>query len=370
MVRSISENVRQTIHNIQPYIPGKPISDVQRELGLTDVIKMASNENPLGPSPMAQEAIIEAVKDLHRYPDGGQLSLKKDLEEYHHISEGMLIVGNGSDEIIKLACETFLEPGDEIIVPAPSFSEYKFAATLMSANTVEIRLGNNFEYDLDDFKQAITPKTKIIFLCSPNNPTGTYIRQSDMQSFLDSIPKDILVIIDEAYSGFVDATDYAEGLDFIKRGYSVAVMRTFSKMYALAALRIGYMIANKEIIQFINRAREPFNVNHLAQVGAMAALQDQGFVRESVQVNYKGKHQLYRAFEQMGLSYIPTQANFLIVDVGIDSAQVFQAMLRKGVIIRDGGFFGLPTFIRVSVGLPEENETFIQALQTVLQELR
>lgn len=370
MSDSILEHVRPSLHDLKPYIPGKPIADVQRELGLADVIKLASNENPIGPSKKAQAAIQAALTELNRYPDGGQLVLKSNLASFHNVGEDMLLIGNGSDEIISFFCTTFVEPGDEIVVPSPSFSEYKFAASLMAGRTVEVPLGENFEYNLEDFKQAITDRTRIVFLCSPNNPTGTYIRQADLERFLQEIPRDILVIIDEAYNEYVEADDYAQGLELFRKGYNVAVMRTFSKLYALASLRIGYTIAKPEIISYVNRVREPFNVNHLAQVAAVAALHDEEHVAESRKVNSQGKRMLYEGFEKMGLRYIPTETNFVLVDTGVDSKALFQALLRKGVIVRDGGFFGLPTWIRVSFGLPEENSRFLTALQETLQDMK
>lgn len=370
MSDSILKHVRPSLHELQPYIPGKPIADVQRELGIDDIIKLASNENPVGPSKKAQAAVQEALLDLHRYPDGGQLVLKSELASYFGVADDMLLVGNGSDEVISLFCTTFLQPGDEIVVPSPSFSEYRFASTLMAGKTVEVPLREGFEYDLNDFADAITDRTRIVFLCSPNNPTGTYIAQADMESFLKRISPEILVVIDEAYNEYAEAPDYAQGLDLLKKGYNVAVMRTFSKLFALAALRIGYAIAKPEIISYVNRVREPFNVNHLAQVAAVAALHDKEHIEVSRKVNSQGKQALYEGFQRLGLSYTPTETNFILVDTGVDSKELFQALLKKGVIVRDGRFFGLPTWIRVSIGLPEENERFLRELEAALQELK
>ncbi|GAX91069.1 histidinol-phosphate transaminase [Effusibacillus lacus] len=369
MSNSIVKHVRASLHDLKPYIPGKPIADVQRELGLDDVIKLASNENPVGPSPKAQAAIQAALTDLHRYPDGGQVVLKSELAKHLGVSEDMFLIGNGSDEVISFLCATFVEPGEEIVVPSPSFSEYKFASTVMAGKTVEVPLREGFEYNLDDFAEAITEHTRIVFLCSPNNPTGTYIRHSDLEKFLEKIPSDILVVIDEAYNEYVEAPDYAQGLEFLKQGYNVAVMRTFSKLYALASLRVGYTIAKSEIVSFVNRVREPFNVNHLAQVAAIAALHDEEHIALSRRVNSEGKQALYKGFSSLGLRYIPTETNFILVDTGVNSKELFQSLLKKGVIIRDGGFFGLPTWIRVSIGLPEENERFLAALKESVSEL-
>ncbi|MFC4769833.1 histidinol-phosphate transaminase [Effusibacillus consociatus] len=370
MTDTILKHVRPSLHDLKPYIPGKPIADVQRELGIDNIIKLASNENPAGPSKRAQEAIQQSLFDLHRYPDGGQVVLKSELAAYHNVSEDMLLIGNGSDEVISFFCTTFLEPGDEIVVPSPSFSEYKFASTLMAGRTVEVPLGEGFEYDLNDFANAVTDRTRIVFLCSPNNPTGTYIRQSDLEAFLQRISPEILVVIDEAYNEYVEAPDYAQGLDLLKKGYNVAVMRTFSKLFGLAALRVGYTITKPEIVNYVNRVREPFNVNHLAQVAAVAALHDEEHIEVSRKVNSEGKQALYEGFRRLGMKYIPTETNFILVDTGVDSKELFQALLRKGVIIRDGGFFGLPTWIRVTIGLPEENTRFLAALEESVKEMK
>ncbi|BCJ88472.1 histidinol-phosphate transaminase [Effusibacillus dendaii] len=370
MSKDVLKFVRPSLHGLKPYIPGKPIAEVQKEFGLTEVVKLASNENPIGPSKHAQQAIQAALGDLHRYPDGGQLELKHELAKFYNISEDMIIVGNGSDEVITLFCTTFLEPGDEIIVPSPTFSEYMFGSTLMAGKTVEVPLREGFAYDLADFAKAITDRTRMIFLCVPNNPTGTYIKHAELESFLQNISPDILVVLDEAYNEYVESEDCAQGLEFLRKGYNVAVMRTFSKLYALAALRIGYTMAKPEVIGFVNRVREPFNVNHLAQVGAIAALHDKEHTESSRRVNSQGKRVLYEGFTKLGLRYIPTEANFILVNAGVDSMQLFQSLLKEGVIVRAGSFFGLPSWIRVSIGLPEENERLLQALAVSLQELK
>lgn len=367
MGREILQNVRNTLERIKPYSPGKPIAEVQREYHLTDVIKLASNENPLGPSPKAQQAIREALEDLHRYPDGGQTLLKKALAQRFSLQEDMILVGNGSDELITMICQTFLETGDEVIVPSPSFSEYDFGTLLMGANVVPVALKNGFAYDLDQFLQVVSEKTKIIFLCSPNNPTGTYISREALRRFLDHLPKGILVILDEAYNEYVEAEDYAQGIDFLREGYSLIVMRTFSKIYGLAALRIGYAFGPAAILNYVNRTREPFNVNHLAQVAALAALTDDEHLADSRRLNREGKQQLYAGFERLNLPYIPSETNFILFDTKTDAHQVYEALLKKGVIVRDGGIFGLPSYIRVSIGTKKQNERFLRSLADVLE---
>ncbi|GIM47399.1 histidinol-phosphate aminotransferase [Collibacillus ludicampi] len=370
MSQEILKNVRGTLERIKPYSPGKPIAEVQREYALTDVIKLASNENPIGASHKAQEAIREALSELHLYPDGGQTLLKQALAKRFSVSEDMIVIGNGSDEVITFICQTFLEPGDEVVVPTPSFSEYDFGTILMGANVVPVPLNSDFSYDLNSFLDAITEKTKIVFLCSPNNPTGTYIRKQEFRQFIENLPPHVLVIVDEAYNEYVEASDYAQGLDFLKEGFNIVVMRTFSKLFGLAALRVGYAIGPADIIGYISRTREPFNVNHLAQVAALAALEDVEHMKESLRVNREGKQQIYEGLAALNLSYIPTETNFILFDTKVDAKQVFQSLLKKGVIVRDGGIFGLPTYIRVSIGTAEQNERFLRELAEVLAELK
>ncbi|TCP54704.1 histidinol phosphate aminotransferase [Tumebacillus sp. BK434] len=369
MSQEILNNVRKNLFAIKPYSPGKPISDVKREFGLTDVTKLASNENPLGPSPKAQAAILAAVANVNRYPDGGAVSLKEALSANTGIPTEQILVGNGSDDLIKLTSETFLHPGDEIVVPSPSFSQYWFGAQLMDAKTVAVPLTAGFEYDLEAMLNAVTEKTKILYLCSPNNPTGTYLREADLQRFLDRVPSRVLVILDEAYNEYVTEGDTAQGIDFLKRGYNVLVMRTFSKMYALAGLRLGYVLGRSEVLDAINRTREPFNVNMLAQVAAVAALDDAEHVEASRQLNRAGFAQLQAGLGQLGYDVVPTQGNFLIFDTRLDDNKLFDALLREGVITRSGTALGIPGYLRVSIGLPEENERFLAAFEKVVSSL-
>jgi histidinol-phosphate aminotransferase len=239
MTRTILDNVRPTLHGMTPYVPGKPISEVQKEFGLTDIVKLASNENPLGPSPFALKAIQQALPELHRYPDGNSQILKEVLAAVHQVDMQAVLVGNGSDEVIKLVAETFLEPGDEVVMPTPSISENWYAAQLMAAKPVPVPLNEDFSYDLEAVLAAVTARTKLVFLCTPNNPTGTYIREPELAAFLERLPGHVLVMLDEAYHEYVEANDAADGISLLKQGYPVAVMRTFSKLYGLAGLRVG-----------------------------------------------------------------------------------------------------------------------------------
>ncbi|MDN5347248.1 MAG: histidinol-phosphate aminotransferase [Clostridia bacterium] len=357
---------REAILEIKPYVPGKPIEEVQRELGIQDVIKMASNENPLGPSPDAVLALREAVERVHLYPDGNCYYLKEALAARYGVSAENIIIGNGTDEILKLLAEAYINPGDEIVVADPTFSEYEFAAQVMAGRAVKVPC-QNFRHDLKAMAAAITPRTRLVFVCNPNNPTGTIVSQKEVASFLDKVPPEVIVVFDEAYSEYVTAEDYPDTLAYIKEGRpNVIVLHTFSKIYGLAGLRVGYGLAAPEIIRAVNRVREPFNVNLLAQVAALAALKDEFHVAKSQEVNARGKEFLYGAFSALGLKFVPTEANFIFVDVGRDSREIFQKLLRKGVIVRTGDIFGYPNYLRITIGTRRQNERLIQSLKEIL----
>lgn len=358
---------REEILAIKPYVPGKPIEEVQRELGISDVIKLASNENPLGPSPRAIEAVEEVLGNVHMYPDGSCYKLKKEIAEKYGIEPGNIFTGNGSDESIKAIAEAYLNGGEEVISPAPSFSEYDFAAKVMGGKTVYSYLDGGFRQDLQDMLGKITSRTKIIFICNPNNPTGTIVRGGEIEEFLEQVPKSVLVVFDEAYREYVTDPQYMDTVDLVKQGApNVLVLRTFSKIYGLAGLRVGYAIGHKNIISSLERVREPFNVNILAQAAGVRAINDNDHVKASRELNEAGKKYLYEEFEKFGLKYTPTQANFIWVDTGKNCKELFNQLLLRGVIVRTGDIFGYDTHIRVTVGLPEQNEKFITALKQVL----
>lgn len=357
---------REAILKIKPYVPGKPIEEVQRELGIKDVIKLASNENPLGPSPDAVLALREAVERIHFYPDGTCYYLKEALAEKLGLTPDNLIIGNGTDEILKLLAEAFVNPGEEIVVADPTFSEYEFAAQVMGGVAVKVPC-RDFRHDLTAMAEAITLRTRLVFICNPNNPTGTIVEQNELDAFLGKVPANVLVVIDEAYNEYVTSPAYPDSLAYIRSGRpNVIVLRTFSKIYGLAGLRVGYGISQPEIIQALNRVREPFNVNFLAQVAATAALKDEIHVQKSREVNREGKEFLYQELEALGLKFIPTEANFIFVDIGRDSREVFSQLLRKGVIVRTGDIFGYPTFLRITIGTLRQNQRLIAALREVL----
>ncbi len=359
---------RPAIFTLKPYVPGKPIEEVEREFGITGVIKLASNENPLGPSPAVTEALRAAIPHVFNYPDSNCFYLKKELASLHNLSEDQFIIGNGTDEILKMIGEAFLNPEDEVIHAWPSFSEYIFVSKLMGAKPIAVPLDRDFKHDLEKIAQNIKKNTKIIFLCNPNNPTGTILTKEEVRKFLEIIPPEILVVVDEAYYEYVNDPSYTSGVELINNK-RVIVLRTFSKIYGLAGLRIGYGIANREIISMLNRVREPFNVNLLSQEAAVAALRDEAHLRQSKEIILEGKAYLYQAFERLNLEYIPSEANFIFVDLKMDSKVVFKALLREGVIVRTGDIFDHPTYIRVTIGTPDQNKRFITSLEKILREL-
>ncbi|AYC28457.1 histidinol-phosphate transaminase [Paenisporosarcina cavernae] len=370
MENRIETSVRKELATMQSYSPGKPIWELQKEYGIEEVIKLSSNENALGASPAAKDAIAQYVASIHRYPDAHTSLLRDAISSVYDVERDNIIIGNGADEIIKLISETFLTSGDEVIVPTPSFSEYDFGANLMGATVVKVPLTETFEYDLTAVKKAITEKTKLIYLCSPNNPTGTYITREALETFLEDLPTNVLVVLDGAYAQYADANDFTDGIDLIGNKQPVIVIQTFSKVYGLAGLRVGFGIASNEIIQYLHKVREPFNVNSLAQAAAVAALEDEEHLNASKQLVVEGRKELYQAFEQLGLSYTESMANFVFVNVGVDATDVYEKLLRKGIIVRNGSVWNLLTHLRVTIGTPEENLRFIKALGECLEEVR
>lgn len=366
MSDKIEVKERKALHNIHPYTPGKPIWELQNELGLTRVIKLASNENPLGPSPKALEAINRSIADINRYPDAITLNLRQVIATKYDMKPEQFIITNGGDELIKLVCEAYLEPGDEIIVLSPSFSEYEFGGHLMGASIISVPLGEQFTFDIDAIVNAVTERTKILCICSPNNPTGTYLSKSVLHHLLDFLPKHILVLFDSAYSQYATAADYTNGLEFVRDGYPIVVLQTFSKIFGLAGLRVGFGAASEKIIQHILKVKEPFNVNALAQSAAAAALNDEDHVSSSFLSNRQGREQLYQAFKRLGLPYTESMSNFILVELGKNAKSIYEQLLNKGIIVRYGGTWQLPNHIRISVGTSEENEVFIQELTEIM----
>lgn len=353
------------IQKIEPYTPGKPLEELEREYGITDSVKLASNENPIGPSPLAVEAIRRAAAGLHRYPDGAAHDLTAALSDHLGVAKACILLGNGSDEIIGLLTRALLEPGDEAIIPCPSFLMYDIMVRAAGATPIFVPL-TDLEIDLEAILARVTEKTRMVFLCNPNNPTGTTLTREAMTRFLDRVPPNLAVVVDEAYMEFVRDPDWASGIEFPLRDPAVVTLRTFSKAYGLAGLRIGYGVMDREIAELLNRIRPPFNSSSLAQAGAEAALRDRAFLEKTIATVHMGLDFLYDALSREGIRYFPSQANFFLIDVGQSADTVFDRMLREGIIVRSMSAYGYPEYIRINAGLAEENRRFVRALVKVL----
>jgi len=358
--------VPANILKISPYVPGKPIEELERELGISQSIKLASNENPLGPSPMALQAIQAMLAKLHRYPDGSGHAFIQALARHLDCPTEAIVMGNGSDDIIALLATTLLKPGDRAVMPQPSFLMYEIAVRAVGAEPVFVPL-KDLAIDLDGMGRAVDADTRLVFLCNPNNPTGTTISDEAFRRFLLDLPPRVVIVVDEAYIEFVRDPDCLQSHSYWSSGHPIVTLRTFSKLYGLAGLRVGYGVMPVELAGYLNRIRQPFNVNSLAQVAARAALGDQDFVQCTLQVVHEGLAYLFNALKHMGVHAFPTQSNFFLIDVGDDAEAIFQDMLRQGVIVRSMKGYGYPRYIRVNVGTKDENERFIKALRVVLK---
>ncbi|MEW6557475.1 MAG: histidinol-phosphate transaminase [Elusimicrobiota bacterium] len=360
--------VRKNILDFQPYIPGKPIDDVKREFALKKVVKLASNENPLGSSPKAVSAIKKMLNKINIYPDGYCFDLRKKIAKIYDVSKNQIVFGSGVDEIIELVGKTFLNPEDEIVVSEHAFIRYKMAGDLMGCKVVSIPM-KDYKHDLEAMANAVTEKTKIVFIANPNNPTGTYNTKDEFKNYfskLSTLNSQLLTFIDEAYSEYVDKKDYPSGIDYFKQGLNIIFTRTFSKIYGLAGLRIGYGIGPSEIISYIERIRPPFNVSSVAQDGAIAALDDKQHLKKSKSLILQQRKFLCSEFGKMKLGYIPSVANFVLLDVRQDGRIVFEKLLRRGIIVRAMEEYGFRNFIRVTIGTPSENKKFLQELKYVI----
>jgi len=354
------------ITSIKPYVPGKPVEELERELGIKGSVKLASNENPLGPSGKAMQVLKDFVQapnpsmSLNRYPDGSGYYLTKALSDKLKVGEEEIILGNGSNELLDIAVRTFIRPGDEAVMAHPSFVVYSMSVQAQGGTPVRVPL-KNYAHDLDAMAGAITTKTKIIFIANPNNPTGTINKRDEFDRMMKKIPDGMLIVLDEAYYEYVTDPDYADSMKHFRDGRDLLILRTFSKIYGLAGLRIGYGIANKDIVVEMNKLRPPFNTSSLAQKAALGALQDTEHIASSRAVNEQGKKYLYNELDALGLKYVPTEANFIYMPLEHDSAELYKKLLREGVIVRPMG----PAEIRVTIGLPDENRRFIEALKKV-----
>jgi histidinol-phosphate aminotransferase len=360
--------VRENIQKLSPYIAGKPIEETKREFNLKEVIKLASNENPLGASPKAVAAIKKAASGVNRYPDSNSFYLKKKLASAFKLEPENFVLGNGSDELIDIVIKTFVNEDETILTSQRTFLEYEIISKVNNRKAITLPL-KGFKFDLEAIKKKIDSKTKLVFIANPNNPTGTYVNKPELEKFLKGLPKNVIVVLDEAYDTFIDVKDYPRGVDYIKKD-NLIVLQTFSKAYGLSGLRIGCAICAEHLSVFMEKTRQPFNVNLLAQAGALAALDDKQFLKKTRDLTLKGKKYLYQAFGKMGLSYVPSAANFILLDVKQDCRVIFKDLLKLGVIVRDMKQYGLDTFIRVTIGLPAENAKFIKALKIVLSKKR
>jgi len=354
--------VHPDIASLVPYLPGKPIDELERELGIPRAVKLASNENPLGPSPKALAVLAEAAGTLNRYPDGGAHRLRAALADRYKVAADQVILGNGSDEIIGLLVRAFLTPGDEAVMADQTFVIYKMEVTAAHGASVVVPLKNG-RHDLPAMAEAVTPRTRLLFVCNPNNPTGTMVTAAEADELMARVPEDVIMVFDEAYYEYVQSREFPDSLRYVKQGRNAVVLRTFSKIYGLAGLRIGYGLTTREITGYLNRIRPPFNANSLAQKAALAALEDEEHVAQSRAMNQTEMARVRSGLVALGFQPLPSEANFLYFDVGRDGRTVFDALLREGVIIRhiEG------PMLRVTIGLPEENTRLLDALKAVLR---
>jgi histidinol-phosphate aminotransferase len=354
--------VKPWIQKLDPYVPGKPIEELERELGIPNAVKLASNENPLGPSPRAVEAIWNAADKMHRYPDGGCFRLRLALAERLAVAPEQLVFGAGCDEILELLAKCFLGPSDEVVFAWPSFAMYPIVVQGMGATSVRVPLGDDFVHDLVRMREAITTRTRLVIICNPNNPTGTSLSAVAFDKFVTSLPDSAVLVVDEAYFEYVRRSDFPDALGWVRRRAGTCVLRTFSKIYGLAGLRIGYGIADRELAGYLQRARHPFNVNALAEVAALAALDDHEHVARVREANAAGLEFLTRELARLGHETWPSEANFVLASA---PEGTYEKLLREGVIVRPMGGFGLPNHIRITIGTAEENERLVKALERV-----
>ncbi len=358
--------MRKYLYSIASYKPGKPVEELQRELGISRIIKLASNENPFPPSPLVRRRICEAASRINRYPESSVFYLRKRLAEEFSVDENEIIFGNGSDELIVFAVRSLVSPGDEVLTATPTFLIYKIASMVEGISIREIPM-KDFRYDLKAIASAVSSNTKLIFIANPDNPTGSYVGRSEVEAFLASLPSDIFVFFDEAYFEFArELDDWPDTLSYVREKRNVIVSRTFSKYYGLAGLRIGYGFARRDIVEIMNKVREPFNVNSLAQVAALAALDSKPYYEKLFRIFKKEKMFLENALKKLRIEFLPSVTNFLLVKIGSNASELVDTMLKRGIIVRHMKAWGMPEFIRVTVGQPGENRRFIKELKRFL----
>lgn len=351
--------------SLQPYVPGKPLSELERELGISGSIKLASNENPLGPSPQVRAALEAQISDLSRYPDGGAYELRRALAVHHGVDAACVTVGNGSNDVLDMVARVFLWSGRESLFSQYAFAVYPISSMAVGA-TLRIVPAVDYGHDLVAMRAMATERTGVVWIANPNNPTGTHLGKSALRQFIESLPPQLIVVVDEAYFEYANDDDFPDASQWLGDFPNLIVTRTFSKAYGLAALRVGYGLSHPDIADLLNRVRQPFNVDSFAQAAALAALEDQDHLRRSVEVNEQGMRQLVAGIERLGLEYIPSAGNFLTIDLGRAAGPVDQALLRLGVVTRPVANYGLLNHLRVSIGLADENSRFLTALEQVL----
>jgi len=369
--RSIAQLATPGVQTLRPYAPGKPLTELEREYGIVNAVKLASNENPLGPSPRVLEALRSGFDELARYPDGNGFELKTALAQRYGVDPAAITLGNGSNDVLELVARAFLLPGSSAVFSAHAFAVYPLVTQAIGAraNVAAAHDGSDgprYSHDLDAMLRAIDADTRVIFIANPNNPTGTWLDRAVLRAFVEAVPGHIIVVIDEAYFEYVSEPDYPDTTMWLADFPNLLVTRTFSKAYGLASLRVGYGISQGGLADVLNRVRQPFNVNSFAQLGAVAALGDEVHLHESVRTNQDGMRQLVDGVQALNLPYIPSVGNFLCVDVGRDPGDVYEALLHEGVIVRPVDNYAMPGHLRISIGLQEENQRFLQALDKVL----
>ena len=352
------------VRDIAPYQPGKPIAELEREYGIGDAIKLASNENPLGPSPRAIAAARQALPAIERYPDGGGYALKQALAQRLGVTAGQITLGNGSNDVLELVARAFAGPGTEVVYSAHAFAVYELVARAVGAQPVVVP-ARHYAHDLVAMRAAISARTRLVYLANPNNPTGTWFDATALTEFLSDLPPHVLVVLDEAYFEYVTEREYPNGVEWVARHPQLVVARTFSKVYGLAGLRIGYAVSADGVAGYLNRVRQPFNVNSIALAAAQAALADDEHVARSVALNNSGRDQLITGATALGFGYLPSVGNFVCIDCGRPAQPYYQALLRAGVIVRPIANYGMPNHLRVTIGLPAENERFLAALAQI-----
>lgn len=364
---ALSNLAPENIRSIAPYQGGKPISELAREMGLNeaDIVKLASNENPLGMSPKAQMAVEEAIYEIARYPDGNSFALRDAVSKKFNVSANQIVFGNGSNDILELAARAFLTAGDETIYSQHAFAVYPLVTQAVGAKGVVVP-ALNYGHDLDGFLKAISQKTKLIFVANPNNPTGTLIEKSTLKDFLSKVPSHVLVVLDEAYDEYLSATDKSEAIDWLSTFPNLIISRTFSKAYGLAGLRVGFGLMHADLADLMNRVRQPFNVNSVAQAAAVASLADESFVERSYAANQAGMAQITLGLTKLGLNYIPSYANFVSFEIA-NASGVNQQLLKNGVIVRPVANYEMPNYLRVSIGLFSENARFLEVLESIIK---